>query len=90
MLQSVDYIFILGATVGRMQNRVSYFLKNVWPYLTPEAQKRVKIVFLSGNRKLDTTLNEKENLFNPNAPEIQLRPDWKKPKTSIETENDAA
>ncbi|MBS0185246.1 MAG: hypothetical protein JSS34_02680 [Proteobacteria bacterium] len=90
MLKSVDYIFIHGATVGRMQNRVTYFLENVWPHLTREAQERVKIIFLSGNRKLDTTLNEKETLFNPDSSEIQLRPDWQKPNRPIETENDAA
>ncbi len=90
MYESVDYIFIHGARVSRMQDRVKFFLTKVWPELSEQTKKRVKVVFLSGDRKLDAALHEKEDLFNPDSSKVHLRADWKKPSTLIETENDAA
>ncbi len=73
MYDSVDYIVIQGARVSRMQDRVNFLLTTIWPRLSEKAKKRVKIVFLSGHRKLDVPTNEKEGLVTPENSQIHLR-----------------
>ena len=74
---ALKYIFILGAPVERMQNRINFFLAKIWPNLSKSIQEKVHIIFLTGDRKLCMESNEKESLLNPNIFEISVRSDWR-------------
>ncbi len=89
MYTSLDYIFIHGAHVGRIRNRVHFLLTKVWPKLSESTKKRVHIVFLSGDRKLDRETHEKESLLTPEISKISVRPGWMPPPTTPITESEA-
>ncbi|HQS85137.1 MAG TPA: hypothetical protein PLY23_09650, partial [Alphaproteobacteria bacterium] len=87
---SLNYIFIHGAHVERMRDRINFLLTKIWPKLSEDIKKRVHIVFLTGDRKLDVETDEKETLFSLDLSKTSMRPGWTPPSLPPIKENDAA
>jgi hypothetical protein len=80
-----DYILIYGATVKGMQRRLA-FLNQLWL----QGVRAEKIVFLTGERPLDPTIESAGAIFDPVPSEIVARPGWERPHKMPLTEAEAA
>ena len=81
--KSYDIILIYGASLGGMRLRV-HFLNQLWR----EGLRASKVVFLTGQRRLDPTTEGKEALYKSDS--IPFVAGWVHPKREIKNETDAA
>lgn len=80
-----QHIIIHGSTITGMRRRLD-FLNTLWD----QGIRSETIIFFSGERPLDPTLESKEVLLNQELSHIPFRKGWKCPEKMPETEADAA
>lgn len=86
---SYDYILVNGAVLSRMRSRLQY-LDKIWVSFSEKTKEHVKLVFLTGDRDLDSRCESPAILVKQKNSSVPFREGWIPPRILPKNEGELA